>query len=165
MRKRFQPGNNVEYRNPAENKERGDKTMHTFELELDGTVIGRLEATYYSKPTPLYFVNDLRVAPEQRGKGNASAIMDALEEFLRKKGKTGVLNNGIEYADPAYGMYERRGWQEIPGQENTYVFNLPSDLSIDEMENWELRGGAPLMQREGGYDYFVQDKKRDIDEK
>lgn len=134
------------YKNPKDNLEKGEDPLHTIDLMLDGKIIGRAEITYYSRPFPLYQISELYVEPEYQGAGRASKIMDQIEEFLIKKGKAGVLVDAIDPDSPASGMYARRGWQEVPEQGGLFAFNLPDGASINDLRGYPYRQ-TPILDR------------------
>jgi len=137
------------YHNPKENLDRGEEEpFHTIDLVIGDKIIGRAEMIYSSKPLPHYTIDYLYVEPEYQGAGRASRIMDQVEEFLKKKGKAGVLAEAIDPSSPASGMYGRRGWQEVPDSFGVFAFNLPKGASIDDLRGLSQRG-AWLTEREG----------------
>lgn len=140
-------GEEIIYSNPKENLEKGEDPLHTFDLMLNGQIIGRAEITYYSKPFPLYQVNELYVEHEYSGAGRAGEIMAQVEAFLKKKKRAGVLVDGILEDSPASGMYARRGWLEIPGGHGAFAYNLPKGAKLEDLRNYaEL--GTPLEERQ-----------------
>lgn len=135
------------YANPKQNIEKGEDPLHTFDLIVDSTVIGRAEITYYSKPFPLYQITDIYVEYEYKGQGYASKIMDQVESFLKKRKKAGVLVDAIDTDSPASGMYERRGWQKVPGEPFLFAYNLPKNAKINALRGYPMRY-TDLMERE-----------------
>ena len=135
------------YSNPKENLERGEDSLHTIDLILDGKVIGRAEITYYSKPFPLYQISDLYVEIEHQGAGRAGKIMEQVESFLKARKRAGVLVDAIDIDSSASGMYKRRGWQEVPGQRDLFVYNLPKSASLEDLRGYAVRQ-TDAMERE-----------------
>lgn len=127
---------NFLYKNPKENLEQNEDPLHTIDLMIDGKIIGSAELTYYSKPIPLYQVNDIYVEPEYQGAGRARKIMEQVEAFLKKRKKAGVLVDAIDLDSPASGMYARRGWQEVPSSSGLYVYNLPNGVTTDDFKGY-----------------------------
>lgn len=135
------------YSNPKENLEKGEESLHTIDLILDGKVIGRAEMTYYSKPFPLYQVSELYVESEYQGAGRASKIMEQVESFLETKRKAGVLVDAIILGASASGMYKRRGWQEVPDSGGVFAYNLPKGASLEDLRGYSSRS-TDSMERE-----------------
>lgn len=138
----------IAYNNPKENLEKGEDPIHTFDISLDNKIIGRAEITYYSKPFPLYQIDSLFIEPEYQGVGRGSEIMDQIENFLKKRNKAGVLVDAIDLNSPASGMYERRGWQQIPGEDYLYAYNLPKKAKLEDLRSYSTRQ-TPIMERKG----------------
>lgn len=138
----------ISYNNPRENLEKGEDPIHSFDLIVEGAVIGKAEVSYYSKPFPLYQISELYVDFEQQNKGYAGKIMEQVEEFLKKKGKAGVLVDAIDTESGASGMYERRGWQKVPGETFLYAYNLPAKAKVEDLKGYSLRY-RDLMERPG----------------
>lgn len=129
----------IVYTNPKQNMEKGEDPLHTLDLIVDNKVVGRAEIMYYSRPFPLYQINDLYVEYEHKGAGYASKIMDQVESFLKKRKKAGVLVDAIDTDSPASGMYERRGWQKVPGESFLFAYNLPKSAKIDALRGYASR--------------------------
>jgi ribosomal protein S18 acetylase RimI-like enzyme len=128
----------ISYVSPAEQSP-DDYPQHKFEL-LDGQdVVGGAEIDYYSKPLPLYHVTDLWVDWSYAGVGNASKIMERVEEFLVERKKPGVLVEAIIDGSPSQGMYERRGWKPVPGGLGLHTYNWPEDISLKILDGYALR--------------------------
>jgi len=140
-------GEKIIYNSPKENLEKGEDPLHTFDLILNGQIIGRAEITYYSRPFPFYQVNELSVEHEYSGAGRAGEIMEQVESFLKKRRRAGVLVDGIIEGTPASGMYARRGWLEVPGGRGVFAYNLPRGAKPEDLRNYaEL--GTPLEERQ-----------------
>ena len=138
----------IEYNSPKDNIERDETPQHSLELIVDGKVIGAAELTYQSKPFPFYHLNDLYIDFEEQGQGYGSLIMDKVEEFLLKRKKAGMLSDAINLDSPARGMYERRGWQAVPGEITIYAFNIPKSTNINQLTKYYSRQ-THLLDREG----------------
>jgi GNAT superfamily N-acetyltransferase len=129
----------IEYSSPKEAIEQGEEPQHRFDLILDGERIGAAGVNYYSTPIPLYQLTDLYVDYEHSGKGNASRLLDQVEEFLRERRKPGVLVDAIIEDKPTSGMYARRGWQEVPGGYGLHVYNWPNDVDLRVLKGYASR--------------------------
>lgn len=140
-------GEKIEYRNPKKNIEKGEEPLHTFDLILDGEIIGRAEITYYSRPFPLYQINELYVEPKYQNAGRASEIMNQIESFLKTKKRAGVLVDAIYENSPASEMYKKRGWQNVPGNKFLYAYNLPKNAKLEDLHNYTERQ-TDMMERE-----------------
>lgn len=138
----------MQYKSPKENLEKGEEPLHTFDLIMDGHIIGRAEITYYSKPFPLYQLSELYIEPEYQGGGRSKKIMQQVESFLKKRGRAGVLVDAIDPDSPASGMYARRGWRKVPGEIDLYAYNLPKGAKIEDLRNYSARQ-TDIMEREG----------------
>lgn len=124
----------IEYKSPK-SAEAGEMPQHRFDLSIEGKVIGAAEMDYFSKPLPLYQLSELYVDRQHQGKRYASQIMDQVEDFLRERKKPGVLTDAILPGEYAQGMYERRGWKEVPGYRGFLkVFNWPDDVSLEILQ-------------------------------
>ena len=90
--------------------------------ERDGTIIGSVllypplakayTGTIASVDWPE--VRLLAVAPEARGQGVGSALMDECERRARRVGATMLGLHTMEVMQVAIGMYERRGFERVP---------------------------------------------------
>jgi len=132
-------GEQLVYSSSKENKEKGESPIHTIDLFHDGKIIGRAEITYYSKPFPLYQISDLYVDYEFQGEGRGSEIMSQVESFLNERKRAGVLVEAIDPDSPASGMYQRRGWLEVPGQHGLHVYNLPKSAKLEDLNGYASR--------------------------
>ncbi len=139
-------------RNPQENAEQGEELIHSIDLVIDGHVIGKAEMEYLSKPFPHYAVKEVYVEYDQQGQGYGSAIMEQVESFLTSKRKAGVIVDAI-LREEAEGMYERRGWQPVPGQPSLYAYNLPASAQIEQLQGYPYRY-RPLAERPGYKEAF-----------
>lgn len=137
----------ISYSNPVENLKKEDEPIHSFDLVINSELIGRAEISYYSKPLPYYQVDALYVEENFQSRGYAGKIMEQVEEFLKKRKKTGLIVDGILDGLPARGMYERRGWQRIPGESDLFAYNLPNDFEIEKLKNYYYRQ-MPVSERD-----------------
>lgn len=137
----------IQYTSPSEQSS-GEMPQHKFEVVDGDEIIGGAEIDYFSKPLPLYQVTDLWVDHAYAGRGNASRIMDRVEDFLEKRGKPGLLVNAIVGDSPAGGMYERRGWEPVPDNPSLHVYNWPQQVSLDVLKSYAMRQ-TPIDEREG----------------
>lgn len=112
---------------------------HKMELIIDGERVGEADVEYYSKPFPLYQITHLSVEYKRQGQGFGRKLMEYIENFLKKKGKAGVLADAIYPDSPAAGMYARRGWKEVPGSCGLYCYNLPKKATIDQLKGYPYR--------------------------
>ena len=127
------------YQNPKNNLERDKEPIHTLELEINGKIIGTAEIEYFSKPFPFYQISHIGVDYPYKGQGYGSKMMDFIENFLREMRRAGVLLEAIDPDSPAAGMYARRGWQELPDSDGVHAYNLPKDIPIEILINYERR--------------------------
>jgi GNAT superfamily N-acetyltransferase len=133
------------YKSSKQNQKEDDNGIHTIDLVVNGKVVGGAELTYYSKPWPFYQINELWVEHEHQRKGYAGKIMIEVEEFLKKRKRAGVLVDGIMLGSYAKGMYERRGWQEVPGNaRGILAFNIPRSANINALCGYSMRQTDPL---------------------
>lgn len=102
-------------------------------------LVGDALLKYYSWPLPLFEVGSVFVTERYRGKGYGSAIMNAVEAYLKRKKKTGVLSDAIMPNEPAAGMYERRGWVPIVEGDFKYAFNVPEKMPPRDLYPFYLR--------------------------
>ncbi len=132
----------VRYLSPKESLERGDEDpYHRFELVLEGKTVGAAEVEYFSKPLPHYQVGSLYVDDEQMGKGYASQLMAHIEDWLKERKKPGILIDVIDDTNPAKGMYEKRGWQKMPGWRPLFVYHWPADVDLSILDGYSARYG------------------------
>lgn len=129
----------INYVNPKKDLEEEGFGQHRFDLIIDGVKMGGAEINYFSKPLPLYQLTDLYVESEFQGKGLGAQIIDQFEKMLLTRKKPGVLVDAIFEDSKAKGMYERRGWKEIPGSYGLCVFNWPEDVPLDVMKGYASR--------------------------
>lgn len=138
----------IEYWSPKESLEHGESAQHRFNLFIEGQKIGVAEVDYFSKPLPVYQITDLYIDPQEQGRGLASKIMSQIEQFLKEKKKPGILADAIMPGKPAYGMYERRGWNKIPNSGGLLVYNWPSDVNLNVLNGFPFRY-TDLLKRPG----------------
>lgn len=130
-------------RPPEQNSEL--PSFHTIDINVEGKTVGSAILEYHSKPMPLYYVGDITINEEERGKHYGSEIMEYIENMLREKGKAGILSDGIAERNrnsPAIGMYARRGWQEVPGT-SLFVYNIPSSTVPGDFRDFKERKNRP----------------------
>ena len=130
---------NFEYQKPTKESE----GYHKIDLVVNGERVGNASYQYCSQPLPYYYIGSIQIYDEYQGKGYGSKIMSYLESILLDRGRAGLLNDDIDEDSPAAGMYKRRGWQEIPGHPDMFVFNLPKGANIAQM--------ATTVYREQGF--------------
>lgn len=135
----------IKYTSPATHPDQ-ELPQHLFELVEGDEVISSAEIDYFSKPLPFYQLSALWTEYEHQHEGNASLVMDAVEQFLRTRRKPGVLVDAITEREPAYGMYERRGWQKVPGSYAVRAYNWPDDVPLTILRNYPDRS-TPLSER------------------
>lgn len=116
-----------------------DPYMHKMELLVDGERVGEADVEYFSKPFPIYQISHLSVDYKKQGMGYGSKLMENIENWLKKKGKAGVLVDAIDMDSPAAGMYARRGWTEVPNSFGLHVFNMPKGATIDQLKGYAER--------------------------
>lgn len=71
-----------------------DEVLHALVAEHEGTVVGIAHYRYHPDTFSGgwdWFLDDLFVAPEARGSGSATALIEAINELARAKGKPGTL--------------------------------------------------------------------------
>lgn len=139
----------IKYVSPRESIEKDGSTERRIDLIVSGEKVGAATLDYFSKPIRLYQISDLYVDFEQKGKGYASAIMDKVEDFLLRDVKLpGILVDAVLEGDSASGMYERRGWINVPNSNGLHVFNWPEDVPLDVLKGFSFRYTDP-MERKG----------------
>jgi GNAT superfamily N-acetyltransferase len=129
----------IRYLSPAEEKVRYDEYSHTFSLIIDEEIVSAAHIEYLSKPLPIYQVSQLYTLPNHQGRGYASQLMTQVEIFLKTRKKPGVLVDALHSRSLAQGMYQRRGWIEIPGSHGLLVFNWPKDVDMSILKNYPDR--------------------------
>jgi GNAT superfamily N-acetyltransferase len=126
---------NITYTSPEENLERGHLPVHYFSIESEGKEIGKAEIRYYSRPFPHYVIEELQIFDQdEREKGYGSMALERIESFLSERRKAGIVVDGIADDNPARGMYERRGWSRLPGEDAVYAYNLPNSVDISTLQ-------------------------------
>ncbi len=116
-----------------------EQRQHTITLRVGEKEIGSATMTYYGKPAPFYHIHSLEVEKEERGLGHGSAVLDSLNDFLKKHNTMGLLENAIHPASKAQGMYERHGWVNLPDDSGDftfgpwYAYNIPDGTSPEKM--------------------------------
>ncbi len=135
---------NIIYKKPEDNLEeiRGKKVgSHEITIvDPDNPENWRSKVNfeYVSRPLPHYYLHTLDTDLAERGQRYASKVMDEFEALLHKTKRLGFLEDGIELNDPAYGMYERRGWRKLD-EHGIYMFDPRpghySEPAMQEMIN------------------------------
>ena len=110
---------NIQHKKPIENLEKiGGKVKAYHEINLNDPKNpenwwSKITFEYVSKPLPHYYLHTLDTDLAERGNGFASQVMGEFESLLHSKKIIGFLQDDIQKDDPAYGMYEKRGWKKI----------------------------------------------------
>ena len=71
-----------------------DELIHALVAEQEGVVVGIAHYRYHPDTFSGgwdWFLDDLFVAPEARGSGSATALIEAINELARAKGDAGTL--------------------------------------------------------------------------
>lgn len=98
-----------------------------------GVLLGALER----KPEPgLLLMDGIFVAPEARGKGVGTALLDAIEATAAQRGCVGVRLDVIDTNPKAAALYRRKGFVEV-GRDSTGP--LKSLLGFDHAVRMEKR--------------------------
>lgn len=84
-------------------------------LEQDGKPIGRL---YIDERQTRVHVLDIALIPDRRGGGVGTAILAALQDFARARGKG--VDIFVERINPARSLYDRMGF-EVIREEDVYL--------------------------------------------
>lgn len=92
------------------------------------------ELEYHNDPFPFFYVDFVSVEPLRRGQGFGSAVLEQVNQFLKEKAKAGLLESSISPRNPAYGLYQRHGWQPVPGADEWFSFNLPKNLPPERIQ-------------------------------
>jgi len=126
-----------EYTKPEDNYD--EPSAHRIELIIDDRVVGEALLEYSSKPFPLYQVSTLQIENFLLGRGYGTKIMGNIESLLKKKGRAGVIVDAIHTASPASGMYARRGWVPVPGEDSMFAYNLPVGAKVEQLKGFDHR--------------------------
>lgn len=81
-------------------------------LERDGAPIGRL---YVDERQTRVHITDIALIPDQRGGGVGTAILGALQDYARARGKG--VDIFVERINPAKSLYDRMGFKVIREEE------------------------------------------------
>ena len=127
--------------------DRKDNSRRLQAVNRDNRLVGNAFLNYYSWPIPLYELASVYVATRYRGRGYGSALMAAVEEFLKRNKRAGILSDAIEPNSPARGMYQRRGWTTITPGGIRYAFNLPEGMSEKELRAFYERRDERAIRR------------------
>jgi GNAT superfamily N-acetyltransferase len=133
----------VNYSNPKEQESRygiNYGRAHRFTSKNEhGVVVSGAQAEYLSKPFPHFYIDGVYTDTEFQSQGYTSAVINEIEAFLIEKGKPGLLVDDIRRAHPdVYGMYQRRGWKEVPGTD-LLAFNLSADTEPTQLQGYHQR--------------------------
>lgn len=82
---------------------------------LAGYVLGSLAASEQDA-----WIWSLAVAPDRRGEGHASALLDACEQSLFERGAEGIRLHVSPTNTHALTLYERRGYVEVAFVKNAF---------------------------------------------
>lgn len=98
----------------------------------DGKVVGFLQMSLYGQPRdPLSsilhtlrpgeaYIEQLSVNSEMQGRGVGTRMLQWSEDLARAKGAT-VLSLGVVAGNPAQRLYQRFGFNEVPGEDDTGI--------------------------------------------
>ena len=103
-----------------------------IEIEENGDIVAR--ATLLKKITgsdePVYYVSDVRVSLDLRGKGLGSMLVKQINLFLDASGAVGyfvdITGNNSDNLQ-AKGIYERHGWIKI--DDHLMIYGVQNDKS------------------------------------
>ena len=120
----------------------------TFEYSLNGETIAVGTAKIISQPFPLVYVQGIDVSKEHMSEGYGSKLMDQMENLIYRNGTLGMLYSQILGAKSTkvHGMYERRGWNVVPGRSSLMYFNFKEgdDDSIQRLSEIYDQGIKPM---------------------
>lgn len=91
-------------------------------IERDGAPVGRL---YLEERVTQLHITDIALMPEARGQGVGQAMLEALIESARARGK--ALGIFVEKFNPALRLYRRLGFVEIQDAEVYLEMERPLD--------------------------------------
>ena len=91
----------------------------------------------------------MRIEGKQKGRGFGGALIEQLNNFLDSKGKAGILRNIIDRQNPAFSIYEKRGWRPIEDHEDWLIYNPPKNLTPDRIN--KAIHGIQDMERDGSF--------------
>jgi len=99
---------------PYYEKEKLDDNRRTFVAVLDGKAVGFITVMQFLSVGPPMVhmnINGLAVAPELRGKGIGSGLVEHVERYAARRGVSFLgLNTGFKRKD-AHRFYERHGFR------------------------------------------------------
>ncbi len=81
-------------------------------LERDGSAIGRL---YVDERQTRVHILDIALIPESRGGGIGTAIVSAIQDYARTRGKG--VDIFVERINPAKSLYDRMGFRVVREEE------------------------------------------------
>lgn len=139
------------HRHPPESYKQMGTYTHRLELNFSGQNVGEAELVCRNDPFPFYYLFFLRIDNEQKGRDFGGALVEQLNSFLDSKGKVGILRNIIDHKNPAFLIYEKRGWRPIDGHEHWLIYNVPKNLTPDRID--KAIHGIKVME-EGGSFYY-----------
>lgn len=82
--------------------------------EVDGEVVGHVEARMRRDEAAGFtgaYVEELAVAPEWRGRGAGTVLMDAVEEWARGRGAMSIALDHFHTNEGAHRLYDRLGFR------------------------------------------------------
>jgi ribosomal protein S18 acetylase RimI-like enzyme len=129
-----------------------DVPHHRISIELGGQEVGYAEMLYFSEPTRFFYLDFVRVKPENRGLRLGSYIVESVNKFLDQKKLPGVLMNIIKSDEAATGIYERHGWQTT--EFDNFMIYSPRKKMPSEMVK-------KMVRRINGWCVKFYDNKRD----
>ena len=117
----------IEHYHPKEVHEKGEDYIHRLDLQVNGEKIGEAQLIYKNSPFPFYYLSSISIREDLRGNGEGKNFLVSINNFLLKKGKTGILVNSIDENHPANQIYKNYGWTPVGNY--YYIFNPPKNLS------------------------------------
>ncbi len=108
-----------------------------IDLVVDGEKRGKAWMVHASKPFSYYYIGDLTIDEEHRGKQHGKEFLLMLNRFLEEKNEPGILYEDIKYnypGSPTIGMYERNGWKPVPEREDWRTYNMPPEMSVEQIQ-------------------------------
>ncbi len=91
-----------------------DYNSIAFTAKIQGRMVGFIiAAVYFERKAIFGHILTIDVAPQNRGKGVASVLMDAVEEIFRQRGATASHLEVREDNAAAISLYEKMGYEKI----------------------------------------------------
>lgn len=84
--------------------------QHVFEVHEDGETVG---AVWLAERGTDWFIYDLEIDSEHRGKGLGRAAMRAIEDFVRTHGGTSIGLSVFGFNTVAQRLYESEGYDTV----------------------------------------------------